>query len=532
MDDAALALDRSLYGTNSLQTAGALTDQGLILAREGRLQKAEVPLNEALNISRQLSGETGPHFASLLNYLADVYTQEGRMKEAETFARQALAIRQQIFASDSLEIAQSTRTLAAVRGNEGHWSEAEVMMRKVLDIRLKNLSADDPQIAGTYNDIAWAEGGQGKLEDAEALEGKSLAIRRKVLGDNHPDVAKALYLLGDRLRQRNELDAADQVLSTAFFMQTNLVGANDPSSLVTMLGLSKTLQMEGKLQEAENLEKQELAVWYQRGEQNMPRAIENVDELAQILVEEKKDQEAEQLLDTALTPAILQKPKSADLLILRAGLKARRGQWQEAADDGLLAFQSSPYRGHYAIIGALIAKTQNHALYEEYCRKLLSIYGSTTSYLTADDVAKACLFLPDEKVDLITVSRLADETVILGSNDEAAMPFLGLCKALSEYRRGNYGEAAFWAQKSLDSPRPEAHGFASAVLAMADWKLHKENDARAMLAAGEILAPPAMPEAAIEDPGNPWLFWLYARIQMDEAEKLIQEGATAGNGQE
>jgi serine/threonine protein kinase len=529
MDDTALALDLSVYGTNSLQTAEALTDLGLILAREGKLQEAEVPLNEALNISRQLSGETGPNIASLLNYLADVYTQEGRMKEAEAFARQALTIRQQIFASDSLEVAQSIRTLAAVLGNEGHWSEAEVMMRKVLDIRLKNLSADDPLIAGTYNDIAWAEGGQGKLEDAEALEGKALAIRRKVLGDNHPDVAKALYLLGDRLRQRNELDAADQVLSTAFSMQTNLVGANDPSSLVTMLGLSRTLQMEGKLQEAENLERQELEVWYQRGEQDMPRAVDNEDELAQILVEEKKDQEAEQLLDTALTPAILQKPKSADLLILRAGLKARRGRWQYAADDGLLAFQAAPYGGHYAVIGALIAKTQNHAVYEQYCQKLLSMYGNTTSYLTADDVAKACLFLPDEKVDLNTVSQLADETVILGSNDVAAMPFLGLCKALSEYRRGNYGEAALWAQKSLDSPRPEAHGFARAVLAMADWKLHKENDAQDMLAAGEILAPASMPKSAIEDPGNLWLFWLYARIQMDEAENLIQGGATAGN---
>ena len=255
------------------------------------------------------------------------------------------------------------------------------------------------------------------------------------------------------------------------------------------------------------------------------------DQPIKLLMAEKKDSEAEQLLDTTLTPAVLEKRKSTDLLMLRAGLKARRGRWQDAADDGLLAFRSTPDGGHYAIIGALVAKTQNHAVYEQYCRTLLSMYGNTASYLTADDVAKACLFLPDEKVDLNTVSRLADETVILGSNDEAAMPFLGLCKALSEYRRGNYGEAAFWAHKSLDSPRLDAHGFASAVLAMADWKLHKENDARAMLAAGEILAPPSMPKSAIEDPGTLWLFWLYARFPMDEAENLIQGGATAGNEQ-
>lgn len=522
MDDAALALDQRIYGTNSLQTAKALTDEGLILARLGKLPEAEVPLNEALDISRRVSGGTERDIASLLNYLADVYTQEGRLKEAEAFARQALAIRQRIFPGDSLEVAQSIRTLATVLGNEGHLSEAEARLNQVLEIRLKNLSPDDPLIAGTYNDIAWAEGGQGKLEDAEALEAKALAIRRKVLGDNHPDVAKALYLLGDRLRQRNELDAADEVLSTAYSMQTNLVGVDDPSSLVTMLGLAKTLQMEGKLGEAENLEKRALTVWHQRGEQDLPRAIDNVDELTQILVAEKKGLEAEQLLDAALTPAALRIPKSAELLMVRAGLKARRGQWQNAADDGWLAFQIAPHGGHYAVIGALIAKAQNHEVYQQFCQKLLSMYGGTTSYLTADDVAKACLFLPDDKVDLSTISRLADETVILGSNDGAAMPFLELCKALSEYRRGNYGEAALWGQKSLDGPRSEAHGFATAVLAMADWKLHKENDARTLLAEGEILAPPLMPESAMEDPGSSWLFWLYARIEMDEAELLIQ----------
>jgi tetratricopeptide (TPR) repeat protein len=469
---------------------------------------------------------------SLLNYLADIYTQEGRYKEAEALARETLAIRQKLFPSDSLEVAQSIRTLAAVLGNEGHPSQSEAMLRQVLEIRLKHLAPDDPLIAGTYNDIAWAEGGEGKLEDAEALESKALAIRRKVLGDNHPDVAKALYLLGARLRERNELDAADQVLSTALSMQTNLMGADDPGSLETMLGLSQTLQKEGKLPEAEHLERQELAIWHKRGELAMPRAMENVNELAQILMAEKKDLEAEQLLDAALTPAALRKPVSGDLLMLRAGLRARRGQWQDAAADGLLAFQLKPYAGHYTVIGALIAKSRNHTAYEQYCQKLLSLYGTTTNYMTADDVARACLFLPDEKLDLTAISRLADETVVLGASDEAAMPFLEICKALSEYRLGNYNEAADWAQKSLDSPRVEAHVFACAVLAIADWKLGKENDAHAMLAAGEILTPRSMPKSAIDDPGNLWLFWLYSRIQMDEAEMLIQGGATTGNTHE
>ena len=48
---------------------------------------------------------------------------------------------------------------------------------------------------------------------------------------------------------------------------------------------------------------------------------------------------------------------------------------------------------------------------------------------------------------------------------------------------------------------------------------------------GKSWPPPSMPKSAIEDPGTLWLFWLYARFPMDEAENLIQGGATAGNEQ-
>jgi hypothetical protein len=59
------------------------------------------------------------------------------------------------------------------------------------------------------------------------------------------------------------------------------------------------------------------------------------------------------------------------------------------------------------------------------------------------------------------------------------------------------------------------------VLALADWQLGRKDEAQAMLAAGEKLAPRLMPASVAEDPGTPWLVWLYARIQLEEAEALI-----------
>jgi hypothetical protein len=67
---------------------------------------------------------------------------------------------------------------------------------------------------------------------------------------------------------------------------------------------------------------------------------------------------------------------------------------------------------------------------------------------------------------------------------------------------------------------------------MANWRLGKLDDARAMLAKGDVLAPRSMPAGIAEDPGNEWQAWLYARLQLDEAAALIQSGPASHSGQE
>jgi Flp pilus assembly protein TadD len=108
------------------------------------------------------------------------------------------------------------------------------------------------------------------------------------------------------------------------------------------------------------------------------------------------------------------------------------------------------------------------------------------------------------------------------------MPFFQVCKALSEYRQGHFAEAVEWSQKSVESSRTGAHGQAYAVLAMAYWQLGKQDEARAMLAKGDALAPSIMPVSIAEDPANAWLAWLSARIQLDEATALVKSPAAQG----
>jgi serine/threonine protein kinase len=237
---------------------------------------------------------------------------------------------------------------------------------------------------------------------------------------------------------------------------------------------------------------------------------------------EKMRSEAVELLDKHGQRDLMTSDQLGSILVMKAGIEARRGEWEEASRDAARSLDYQPMGSYrYTMVAALYLKTGNRSAYEQFCKKLFLEFRDTENIFIADQVAKACLFVPASEVDLNAIGHLADIAVTHGVNDEGAMPFFSICKALAEYRLGHYAEAAEWAQKSLDSRRKDARPHAYGVLALAKWRLGNKEQARAALAAGEELAPREMPLSVAEDPGSSWLVWLFARIQLDEAGALI-----------
>ncbi|MEI9863900.1 MAG: hypothetical protein WDN00_04985 [Limisphaerales bacterium] len=181
------------------------------------------------------------------------------------------------------------------------------------------------------------------------------------------------------------------------------------------------------------------------------------------------------------------------------------------------------------MLAALLVKTRDLLGYEQFCRNIITNFANTTNAYVADQVAKACLFLPSSETDLKVIGRLTDFIVRNGIDDSSALPYYQDCKALYEYRVGHYAEAVIWAQKPLSITGLQLYGHVYAVLAMAYWRLGKKDEARAMLAKGETFAPFTMPAQIAEDPSNAWQGWLYARIQLDEATALIQPGSASAD---
>jgi Flp pilus assembly protein TadD len=241
---------------------------------------------------------------------------------------------------------------------------------------------------------------------------------------------------------------------------------------------------------------------------------------------EKEFSETEKVLAEALTTSAIQQPSNRNLLIRRLELMGRQGRWQEAVATASLIVEFQPTdEFHYNVLAELLATTQNRPAYEILCGKILATFTNTSDPYIDERIAKDCLFLPDSGADLKSVDKLADKSVSLGSSCTNALPYFQVAKALSAYRLGRFAEAIEWAEKTLKSPMVYPNAHACAVLAMADWQLGKKDEARAMLAKGDVLAPRIATGKGTVDLGDLWVAWLEARISLDEAGQFIAPDA-------
>ena len=369
----------------------------------------------------------------------------------------------------------------------------------------------------------------------ETANGLALDVQRHLANEAISARPPSKIYRFQKLMQRNKvlfvgigviaiLLVASLVVVTEFLMKERRERREAQKEAVKSRQVAELL--EKKFAESEAVHREALASSGKGTETESPQARRELEDLARELVAQKKFVEANQILNEALTPAFVRNPSSVRLLDLRTELLCRQGRWHDAAANAAVAFEHDPSNyGRAPILAALYVKTQNRPGYEQLCKRLLKTCGQTADVYVADYVAKACLFLASSEVDLQAVGLLADTAVTRGVGDQGAMPFFEASKALSEYRQGHFTEAVNWAQKALKIPRIYVHGWAYATLAMAYWRLGEKDEARAMLAKGDELAPNIMPVTIAEDLSNAWQAWLYARVQLDEATALIALGS-------
>jgi tetratricopeptide (TPR) repeat protein/thiol-disulfide isomerase/thioredoxin len=242
---------------------------------------------------------------------------------------------------------------------------------------------------------------------------------------------------------------------------------------------------------------------------------------AQAIVKEGRELIEGQTSDADLS-ARIDRARTALTLKEEADKLAIHGQWKEAAGDCAKAVEAQPDDDVLCYsLAALLVQSGDLEGYRRHCARVLARFGTTRDPVTAGRLAKECLILPGSGVDLEALGQLAETAVTEGSSN-ADFPYFQFDKGLAEYRQGRFAGAVEWEQEVAAGTLAFRNAQAWMVLAMAHWQLKQPDEAHAALAKGVELIDTKLPKLESGNIGPDWRNWIVAHALMKEAKELIE----------
>jgi tetratricopeptide (TPR) repeat protein len=116
--------------------------------------------------------------------------QEGKLQQAEIYVDQALEIDTKALRPNHPRVAGNLSTLAIIFLAKRDYEKAESLSRSALSIATKTLGPDHPFVASCMGTLAFVMIAKGNYQDADTQFQGALAIDSKALGASHPTTQK------------------------------------------------------------------------------------------------------------------------------------------------------------------------------------------------------------------------------------------------------------------------------------------------------------------------------------------------------
>ena len=253
-------------------TATILNNLGNLYTETQRLNEAESPFLEALDIYRHLAqtnpADYLPDVATTLSSLGNLYGDTQRLQEGADAFREALAIRRQLAKTKPArylpDVATVLNNLGILYRNADSLEEAENAYREALDIR-RQLARTSPMaylpyVATTLNNLGVLYRNTERLQEAEDAYREALGGYRELAKIKSsvylPDVAMALNNLGVLYRNTQRLTEAERAFNEALAIRRQLA-KNNPATYLPYVGntlnnLGALYRDTQRMREAEN----------------------------------------------------------------------------------------------------------------------------------------------------------------------------------------------------------------------------------------------------------------------------------------
>jgi serine/threonine protein kinase len=521
LDNTVTHIDLELTNQPSVVAEMKVWLGGLYIAL-GRGDKAEALLLNALDYYRRFPTGSQQQLSDALSRLSllHVTSHPPNLAEAEQEAQEALAIENKLSTKPNIRVLALETRLAYVSLFRGDGVRAESLFTNAL-VKAQPIAKDKPEsLLDTRGGLASALYAQRKFGKAEKLLRESLSIAQQRFPPEHPYIANDMFRLASTLEQENNFKDAEDFYRQCLALRRKTLKPDHPLIDEVLGPLAGLLVKEKKTTDAVDIYRELLSMRKKRLGPEHEQVQLVVATLAGIHLTDGDEAQFGHLAD-----------EFPEGWVTRSEYFARRGHWPEArtAAARFLEIKPADDKG-YHLMAPLLVQTGERAVYEELCAKIATSFANATNAYIADRMAKDCLILPRRGADLKVPGELAETAVTLGREDKAAFPFFQCCKALAEYRQGNWETATNWAGQAAENPFPYSRAEAFAILAMSQHHLNQSGEARATLKKSLDVAQTQLPKLEDGDLGQDWRDWIIAHALQSEAKRMI-DGEPPAAGQ-
>ena len=286
-------LVRRQQGTDNMNYAGVLHNEGMFLHNLGRYQEAVEKLNAALAIKLRNNDPASTLRTS--NILTAALAMLDRRAEASAAGERALAIGTQAFGPDDVRLTGTLAALGSLARDQENYKDAQRYFERALAGLQKSPNAAAVEVATAMDDLGDLYGLQGRFDDGERLLQQSLKLIEQAYGSGAqtvPNYDKILNDLGNLYKDAGRLHDAETAFGRALAIGRATRGENHPNVAATIGNLATVMENESRFAEAEDLYKRTLATYEKLYGSNHPITAIGLNNLANVYADQGRTQEA------------------------------------------------------------------------------------------------------------------------------------------------------------------------------------------------------------------------------------------------
>jgi len=295
-----LAVDRKVYGDESLEVAADQEGLAAIVQEKGMFSQAEQLLKAILNTRIKICGPDSVEVARSHLEIGKNLAKSHAYREAETYLREAQRINIIKLGIGNMETVACMRELGIVLCKLAKYREAEPIYAEVIKADLMYYKTEEcAEVIKSLNTLAILRYAIGRPEAADMLR-KVLALREKFYGPYHPDVSDSLINLAALYSSSTQYEEALPMLQRSLEICRSVHGPSHPDTLTCLDRLAELHQKMRHYNEAEAMYLEALRLNQETEEDRDYLVSEIMSDLGQLYARTGRLKEAEEMHLNAL----------------------------------------------------------------------------------------------------------------------------------------------------------------------------------------------------------------------------------------